>query len=102
VNLNAVEIEPLSVDHEETKDASDFEEIPETDEPTMTHEKFATIYLSRRRAIPAFNQLLKGKASPCLPYLITSNLASFLFYCRYHNGSILDVDPIRLSAVLIA
>jgi hypothetical protein len=29
-------------------------------------------------------------------------MASFVFFSRYHNGAILDVDPLRLTAILIA
>jgi hypothetical protein len=102
VNLNAVEIEQVPIEMEETKEASDYEDLPDTNEPTMTHESFTALYLHRRAAIPTFDKLLKSKPSESLPYLLVSNLASFVFYSRYHNGALLEIDPLTLSAVLLA
>ena len=31
---------------------------------------------------------------------MASNLASFLFYSRYYNGNLLEVDPLRITAAL--
>ena len=46
-------------------------------------------------------QLLKTRApADTLPFLMASNLASFLFYSRYYNGNLLEVDPLRITATL--
>ena len=34
--------------------------------------------------------------------MIAANLASFIFYSRYHNGNLLEVDPLKLASTLIA
>ena len=31
---------------------------------------------------------------------MASNLATFLFYSRYYNGNLLDVDPLRITSAL--
>ena len=31
---------------------------------------------------------------------MASNLASFLFYSRYYNGNLLDIDPLKITAAL--
>ena len=60
------------------------------------------VYNRRLRAIPDLSQLLKNKATAAtLPFLMASNLATFLFYCRYYNGNLLDVDPLRVTSALI-
>ena len=46
--------------------------------------------------------LKKSKPAAILPFLIASNLASFVFYSRYYNGELLEIDPLKLSALLIS
>ena len=62
------------------------------------------IYSKRREAIPQLSQLMKsGKpVADTLPFILVSNLASFVFYSRYYNGDLLSVDPLKLSAVLVS
>jgi len=59
------------------------------------------VYNRRLKAIPDMSTILKKAPAPTLPFLVASNLASFLFYSRYYNGNLLDVDPLRISAALI-
>ena len=55
------------------------------------------------KAIPELSQILKNKTpAATLPFLIASNAISFLFFSRYHNGLILETEPLKLSAVLNA
>ena len=59
------------------------------------------IYNRRLKAVPELSSLLKTKApAPTIPYLMASNLASFLFYSRYYNGNLLDIDPLKITAAL--
>ena len=50
--------------------------------------------------MPPLSTLLKRQPAETLPYLMASNLASFLFYSRYYNGNLLDVDPLKITAAL--
>lgn len=102
VNLNELEVEPMPEEATNDTDKDDYEDLPDADEPTLPYASFVAIYLKRRRAIPAFSALLKKPPATTLPFLIASNLASFVFYSRYHNGAILEVDPLRLAAILVA
>ncbi len=103
VNLNALEIDPVPEEAtNDTEKDSDFEDLNDNDEPSLPHANFVAIYLKRRRMIPQFNQILKKAPAAILPFLIASNLASFVFYSRYYNGALLEVDPLKLAAILIA
>jgi hypothetical protein len=42
-----------------------------------------------------------SKLSVKLPYLIASNLCSFVFYSRYYNGTLLDTEPDLLARRLL-
>ena len=42
----------------------------------------------------------KGGPAATLPFLMASNLSTFLFYSRYYNGNLLDTDPLRIVAAL--
>ena len=67
----------------------------------MTQKNFEALFHKRIHAIPELSQILKNKATaPTLPFLIASNAISFLFFSRYHNGLVLETEPLRLSAVL--
>ena len=84
---------------EETKEDWD-EDVDIADE--ISSSAIQAIYLKRRKAIPSIESLIKKSIpSKSLPYLIASNLATFIFYSRYYNGQLLDIDPLKLSAVLI-
>ena len=110
VNLNALEIEPVPEEAtNDTEKDSDFEDqhddvedLQDTEEQKLSHADFVAIYLKRRKTIPQFDQIFKKAPAAILPFLITSNLASFVFFSRYYNGALLEVDPLRLTAILIA
>jgi hypothetical protein len=103
VNLNALEIEPVPEEAtNDTEKDSDFEDLQDTEEQSLSHADFVAIYLKRRKTIPRFDQIFKKAPAAILPFLITSNLASFVFFSRYYNGALLEVDPLRLTAILIA
>ena len=59
-----------------------------------------SVYNRRLRAIPDLSTLIKKEPAATLPFLIASNLSSFLFYSRYYNGNLLDADPLRITASL--
>ena len=66
------------------------------------HQLLSRLYNRRLKAIPAMSSLLKStQPAPTLPYIIASNLASFLFYSRYFNGNLLDAEPLKITASLI-
>jgi hypothetical protein len=103
VNLNALEIEPVPEEAtNDTEKDSDFEDLQDTEEQSLSNADFVAIYLKRRKTIPQFDQIFKKAPATILPFLITSNLASFVFYSRYYNGALLEVDPLKLTAILIA
>ena len=83
------------IEGEEEVEVDQSEELPDT---ALEH-----LYQRRLKAIPEITSLLKTKApAATMPFLITSNVISFLFYSRYYNGSLLDSDPLRLTANLTA
>lgn len=75
--------------------------LNEAQEEFHDHQMLEKVFKRRILAIPSLSQLLKTKKpAETLPFLIVSNLASFLFYSRYYNGNLLDVDPLRITASL--
>ena len=88
---------------------SDYEDVSDSEENDFEaatddyddHLLLSKVYSRRLRAIPELGSLLKTKApASTLPFLIASNLASFLFYSRYYNGNLLDVEPLKVTAAL--
>ena len=90
-------------------DDGDFEDIEEEEEEELdksndlSEAALEQLYHRRLKAVPELGSLLKSKApAETLPFLMASNVISFLFYSRYYNGSLLDADPLRLTANLTA
>ena len=88
-------------DYEDVEDevvdlANDDEAAAEQDDLLL----LSKVYNRRLRAIPDLSQLLKKEPASTLPYLMASNLASFLFYSRYYNGNLLDTDCLKITAAL--
>ena len=88
-------------------DQGDVEEEAQMDDDALDehsdHMVLEKLFLRRFRAIPELKHLLKTKTpAATLPFLMASNLTSFLFYSRYYNGNLLDVDPLRITAALTA
>ena len=76
----------------------DEEEVVDIEEEAEDNALLSKVFARRLRSIPEMSTLLKTKApAPTLPFLMVSNLASFLFYSRYYNGNLLDIDPLKLA-----
>ena len=96
---------------EEDEDGDEFEDVEGDDEgeevvsidgdETEDNLLLSKVYGRRLRAVPDMSALLKTRApAATLPFIMVSNLASFLFYSRYYNGNLLDVDPLKLASSL--
>lgn len=108
VNLNEFDCESDLEDSEveETHDeasGSDFEELEETEIDSKESPNFRAHYLKRLGQIPELSKIVRtpAKLSDTLPYLIVSNLCSFLFYSRLYNGTLLEAEPEVLCRLLL-
>ena len=64
---------------------------------------FRDHFLKRVKQVPDLSKIVKvpSKLAPTLPYLIVSNLCSFLFYSRLYNGNLLETEPEVLCRLLL-
>jgi len=76
--------------------------MEETEDDTKVS-GFRDHFVKRSNQIPKLDKLVKvpEKISQYLPFIITSNLCSFLFYSRFYNGSLLDSEPEQLCQALL-
>lgn len=87
-------------DYEDIENDEEEEKNPEFNDES-DHQLLSRVYNRRLKDVPDLSTLLKKCPAPTLPFIIASNLTSFLFYSRYYNGNLLDVDPLRITAALI-
>lgn len=110
VNMNRFGEDPEDAQvGDDEGDDGDFEDIEEEEEEELdqsddlSEAALERLYHRRLKAVPELGSILKSKApAETLPFLMASNVISFLFYSRYYNGGLLDADPLRLTANLTA
>ena len=99
ISQEQLQAEDNDSDYEDVSDGE--EEVEIKGEEQDDYMLLSSIYNERLSAIPDLSSLLKTKQpAASLPFLMVSNLASFLFYSRYYNGNMLDVDTLKITSNL--